>query len=158
MDHGGNQLFVLRPETIPIPATMISLTRVLSFSASHRMYRPDWSLEENERQFGAVSRYHSHQYECAVTVSGPLDPVTGMIMDLVELDRILAEEVTQRLDGRTLNTDLPELASGRPLPTCEALVSILYPRIAGRLPPGLRLERVRVAEDPTLYAESSGEP
>jgi len=136
---------------------MISLTRVLNFSATHRMYRPDWSAEENERQFGPVSRYHGHDYECAVTVSGSVDPVTGMLVDLVELDRILADEVTHRLGGRTLNTDLPELASGRPLPTCEALVSILYPRIAARLPSGLRLVRVRVAEDPTLYAEHSGE-
>lgn len=136
---------------------MLSLTRVINFSATHRMYRPDWPAEENERQFGPVSRYHSHQYQCAVTVSGSMDPATGMILDLVQLDQILADEVTDRLNGRTLNTDLPELASGRPLPTCEALVSMLYPRIAARLPSGLRLVRVRVAEDPTLYAEFSEE-
>jgi 6-pyruvoyltetrahydropterin/6-carboxytetrahydropterin synthase len=105
-----------------------------------------------------VAEYHGHQYACSVTVSGPMDPATGMLADLAGLDRLIAEEVTQRLSGRRLNTDLTEFASGRPLPTCEALVSLLYSRVAARLPPGLRLLRMRVAEDPTLYAECTGEP
>jgi hypothetical protein len=81
-----------------------------------------------------------------------------MLVDLARLDALIAEEVVERLSGRRLNTDLPELASGRPLPTCEALVSILYPRIANRLPGGLRLLKVRLAEDSTLYAECTGTP
>lgn len=122
------------------------------------MWRPDWSETENRSRFGPVAEYHGHQYLCEVTVSGPLDPLTGMVTDLEPLDAILAEEVTSRLAGRQLNTDLPEFSSGRPLPTCEALASMLYSRIAARLPSGLRLKRVRVAEDPTLYADCTGEP
>ena len=136
---------------------MIALTRVVRFPASHRMYRPDWSAEQNRDHFGPVSQYHSHDYECAVTVTGPADPATGMLVDLGELDRILDEEVRRRLTGQQLNA-LPEFASGRPLPTCEALASTLYARISGRLPPGVGLLRVRIAEDPTLYAECSELP
>ena len=136
----------------------ISLTRTVFFPATHRMWRQDWSDGENRSHFGPVAEYHGHQYACSVTVSGPMDPATGMLADLAGLDRLIAEEVTQRLSGRRLNTDLPEFASGRPLPTCEALVSLLYSRVAARLPPGLRLLRMRVAEDPTLYAECTGEP
>jgi 6-pyruvoyltetrahydropterin/6-carboxytetrahydropterin synthase len=137
---------------------MLSLTRTVSFPATHRMWRPDWSAEENQRHFGAVSHYHPHDYTCAVTVSGPLDPATGMLVDLAELDALLTREVVAPLSGAQLNTDLPEFSSGRPLPTCEALVSLLYTRIAARLPAGLRLVRVRVAEDPSLYADCTGEP
>jgi 6-pyruvoyltetrahydropterin/6-carboxytetrahydropterin synthase len=137
---------------------MISLTRTVSFPATHRMWRPDWSEQENRSHFGPVAEYHGHQYTCAVTVGGAVDPATGMLVDLAELDSIISAEVLDRLTGRQLNTDLPEFSSGRPLPTCEALVSILYSRIAARLPPGLRLLRVRVAEDPTLHAECTGEP
>lgn len=137
---------------------MISLTRTVSFPATHRMWRRDWTEEQNRAHFGPVAEYHGHQYSCQVTVAGPLDPLTGMAVDLAWLDAILAEEVTGRLGGRRLNTELPEFMSGRPLPTCEALASILYSRIAARLPSGLRLERVRVAEDPTLYADCTGEP
>lgn len=136
----------------------ISVTRTVRFPATHRMYRADWSEEANRRHYGPVAEFHGHEYACSATVTGPRDPATGMVVDLAELDRILKEEVFDRLAGRQLNTDLPEFSSGRPLPTCEALVSILYTRIASRLPAGLRLVRVRVAEDPTLYAECTGEP
>ena len=122
------------------------------------MWRADWTDAENRRHFGPVADYHGHQYTCSVTVAGPVDPDTGMLVDLARLDALMAEEVIQRLGGRQLNTDLPELASGRPLPTCEALVSILYPRIATRLPGGLQLLNVRLAEDATLYAECTGTP
>ena len=137
---------------------MISLTRTVSFPATHRMWRSDWSDQENREHFGPVAEYHGHQYTCHITVAGPLDPATGMVTDLTALDRVIEAEVINRLSGRQLNSDLPEFASGRPLPTCEALASILYSRIAARLPSGLRLARVRVAEDPTLYAECTGEP
>jgi 6-pyruvoyltetrahydropterin/6-carboxytetrahydropterin synthase len=136
----------------------ISLTRTVTFPATHRMWRADWSDAENRRHFGPVAEYHGHQYRCAVTVAGPMDPATGMLVDLVQLDAIITEEVIQRLGNRQLNTELPELAAGRPLPTCEALVSILYPRLAARLPAGLRLLGVRLAEDPTLSAECTGTP
>ncbi|MEP7326381.1 MAG: 6-carboxytetrahydropterin synthase [Gemmatimonadota bacterium] len=134
---------------------MISLTRVIHFPATHRMFRPDWSEAQNRVAFGPVADYHGHDYECEVTVTGAVDPATGMIVDLALLDAILKEEVAERYRDRQLNT-LPEFATDRPLPTCEALASILYARVAARLPPGVRLLRVRVAEDPTLYAECTG--
>jgi len=134
---------------------MISLTRTVRFPATHRMYRPDWNEAQNRAAFGPLAEYHGHEYECGVTVSGTLDPATGMIVDLPLLDGILKEEVVGRCSSRPLNT-LPEFASGRPPPTCEALASILYTRIAARLPSGVRLVRVKVAEDATLYAECTG--
>lgn len=135
----------------------ISLTRTVSFPATHRMWRGDWTDAENRAHFGAVAEYHGHQYTCAVTVAGPLDPATGMLVDLSHLDSIIAAEVTDRLGGRRLNSDLPEFSSGQPLPTCEALASILYARIAARLPSGVSLLRVRVAEDSSLHAECAEE-
>ena len=134
---------------------MISLTRVVRFPATHRMFRTDWSQAENRAAFGPLADYHGHEYECSITVSGEPDPVTGMIVDLPLLDTILNEEVVGPCSSQPLNT-LPEFASGRPLPTCEALASVLYARIARRLPHGVRLLRVKVAEDPTLYAECTG--
>ncbi len=133
------------------------LTRTVTFRAMHRYYRPEWSAEENQARFGFTSEEpgHSHQYQCAVTLEGPIDPSSSMIVDLVELDRILSEEVTV-LDGAHLNEDVPHFGYGRTLPTCEALALFFYERILRRLPPALRLERVRVAEDATLHAEYTG--
>jgi 6-pyruvoyltetrahydropterin/6-carboxytetrahydropterin synthase len=119
------------------------------------MFRSEWSEAQNRAAYGPFAEYHGHDYECGVTVTGALDPATGMLVDLSLLDAVLAEDVVGRYGGQPLNT-LPDFASGRPLPTCEALASILFTRIAARLPSGVRLVRVRVAEDSTLYAECTG--
>jgi 6-pyruvoyltetrahydropterin/6-carboxytetrahydropterin synthase len=135
-----------------------SLSRVVGFRALHRFYRPDWSEDRNRDTFGPLSDApgHAHDYQCVVTVTGPLEPLQGMVMDLVALDRILQEEVLARFDGRHLNLDVPEFGYGRMLPTCEAIAAHVYGRIATRLPAGVALERVRVAEDPTLYGDCTG--
>jgi len=136
----------------------VSLTRTVGFRAVHRLYRPDWTEARNREAFGALSDPpgHPHDYRCAVTVSGPIDGRMGMVVDLVELDRILQEEVVSRLDGKHLNEDVPGLGYGQMLPTCEAVAMDIYRRIASRLPQGVTLERVRVMEDPTLYADCTG--
>jgi 6-pyruvoyltetrahydropterin/6-carboxytetrahydropterin synthase len=134
-----------------------SLTRTVSFHALHRFHRPDWSEARNHEVFGPLADPpgHGHDYQCAVTVAGRLDEA-GMIVDLAVLDRILQEEVLTPFAGKHINLDLPAFADGRPLPTCEAIAGYVFRRIAGRLPDGVVLERVRIAEDPTLYADCTG--
>jgi 6-pyruvoyltetrahydropterin/6-carboxytetrahydropterin synthase len=134
-----------------------SLTRTVGFHAVHRYYRPDWSESRNREVYGLLADQpgHGHEYQCAVTVAGRLDE-TGMIMDLALLDRILQEEVLTPFTGKYFNLDVPAFASGRPLPTCEAIAAYLFRRIAPRLPNGVALEQVRIAEDPTLYADCTG--
>jgi 6-pyruvoyltetrahydropterin/6-carboxytetrahydropterin synthase len=135
-----------------------SLTRTVTFHALHRYYKPEWSEARNREVFGALADPpgHGHDYQCAVTVRGPLDQSTGMIMDLSSLDRIIQEEVLTPLAGKHVNLDIPLFAYGKMLPTCEAIAAYLYPRIAARLTDGVALERVRIAEDPTLYADCTG--
>lgn len=136
-----------------------SLTRTVDFYAVHRFYRPEWSESRNREVFGALADPpgHGHDYRCAVTVSGPLAE-SGMILDLTLLDRIITEEVLTPLAGKHLNRDIAAFANGRLLPTCEAIAAYLFPRIAARLPAGVVLERVRIMEDPTLYADCTGIP
>ena len=137
-----------------------SLTRIVRFRAAHRYYRPDWSEARNLETFGECARApgHEHDYQCAVTVSGAPDPVTSMIMDLGLLDRILDEEVVGPFHGRHFNQDVAEFGYGHTVPTGEAVAGYLYRRISPRLPGGVRLDRVRVQEDATLYAECTGDP
>ncbi len=137
----------------------VYLTRVVPFAAAHRYFRPEWTPERNREVFGDCTSEHGHghNYECHVTVSGPVDADTGMVMNLRDVDAIVREEVTQRLDHRYLNYDVPEFAPGRQIPTGEALAVFLWERIAPRLPSQVRLVRVRVQEDRYLYAEYAGE-
>lgn len=137
----------------------VSLTRVVTFTAMHRYFVPAWSAERNRETFGPLGHApgHSHDYRCRATVTGDLAQ-DGTIMALPALDDILHQEVVEPLHQQHLNEVIPEFAYGRLLPTCEALAAHLYPRIASRLPPGVVLERLRVAEDATLYADCTGLP
>jgi 6-pyruvoyltetrahydropterin/6-carboxytetrahydropterin synthase len=136
----------------------VSLTRVVGFHAIHRYYRPEWSEEHNREVFGSLSDPpgHGHDYQCAVTVRGSLDE-SGMVVDLALLDRILQDEVLTPFAGKHLNLDVPAFAYGKTLPTCEAIAAYVFRRIAGRLPADVELERVRIMEDPTLYADCTGD-
>jgi 6-pyruvoyltetrahydropterin/6-carboxytetrahydropterin synthase len=134
-----------------------SLTRTVEFHAVHRYYRPEWTEERNREAFGPLADPpgHGHDYRCGVTVGGVIDGM-GTVVDLQFLDGILHDEVLTPLAGKHLNLDLPTFAYGRTLPTCEAIAAYLFPRIAARLPAGVVLERVRIEEDPTLYADCTG--
>lgn len=132
-----------------------ALTRTLGFRAEHHFGLPGLSAAENLARFGPVTQAHAHDFRCAVTVEGPLDEASGMLLDLAALDRLLAEEIGW-LDGGDLNRDIPPFAAGQQ-PTCEALAAWFFGRIAPRLPAGTRLARVRVAEDATLAAECCAE-
>ncbi|GAC1480569.1 MAG: 6-carboxytetrahydropterin synthase [Gemmatimonadaceae bacterium] len=130
------------------------LTRRVTFSAAHRYRRPEWDDARNAATFGLCARtsYHGHTYTCAVTVCGPVDGLTGFVVDLGELDRILAREVTERFDHRNINLDVPEFSEGKLVPTGENLARFIFERVQHALPEGPTLTRVVVAEDETLSA------
>jgi 6-pyruvoyltetrahydropterin/6-carboxytetrahydropterin synthase len=130
------------------------LTRRVGFAAAHRYRKPEWSDERNAQVFGACAResYHGHSYTCDVTVTGVLDPVTGMIVDLGLLDRVLATEVRQRFDHRNINVDVPEFADGKLVPTGEELARFIFERVQRALGDAARVVEVVIAEDATLSA------
>jgi 6-pyruvoyltetrahydropterin/6-carboxytetrahydropterin synthase len=136
------------------------LTRIVEFSATHSIRRADWPDERNAREFGRAAAEHGHRYQCRVTVKGALAAEAGGVMRLEALDRLLAEEITQRLDGRSINQAIPEFAPapGGRLATGEALAVYVWGRIAPQLPQGVTLHAVRVQEGPHIYSEYFGEP
>jgi 6-pyruvoyl-tetrahydropterin synthase len=134
------------------------LTRVIEFTATHRIRRADWSRERNAREFGKAADDHEHRYQCHVTVKGPLAAEAGGVTSLVALDGLLAQEITARFGGRHINDAAPQFADGAWLATGEALAVYLWGRLAGRLPPGVMMHAVRIQEDAHLYSEYFGEP
>jgi 6-pyruvoyltetrahydropterin/6-carboxytetrahydropterin synthase len=133
------------------------LTRVVSFAAAHRYFRPEWSEEQNRAVFGACANEHGHghNYRLEVTVQAPVESSTGFSADLAELDGILRDEVLVPLDHRHLNHAVPEFAGGV-VPTCENILAWLWPRIAGRLSGDARLHRLRLHEDERLFVDYYG--
>jgi 6-pyruvoyltetrahydropterin/6-carboxytetrahydropterin synthase len=134
------------------------LTRIVEFTAAHRIRRADWSNEANAAEFGGAAESHEHRYQCRVTVRGELDARAAGVVSLPALDALLASEITARLDGHQINEALPEFADGGRLATGEALTVYVWERLAGRLPAGVRLHAVRIQEGPHLYSEYFGEP
>jgi 6-pyruvoyltetrahydropterin/6-carboxytetrahydropterin synthase len=127
-------------------------TRRFAFSAGHRYRVATWSAEANERAFGRLGVPHGHNYTLDVTVRGPIEPHTGMVIDLGELKEIVNATVVERFDHADLNAD--PLFRDR-IPTTENIALAVWELLAPKLGPD-RLARVRVWEDPTLYVDYEG--
>jgi len=138
---------------------MVTITRSIEFSASHLYHNPAFSAEENRRVFGKCNnpRGHGHNYTLEVTIAGDPDPVTGMVLDLAELKQILEREITQRMDHRFLNYEVPELKGT--IPTCENVSAVIWHLLEPKIR-GCKLHRVRLYESPDLFADcvASGTP
>lgn len=135
---------------------MPSLTRRVSFTATHRYWRSDWSAERNDKTFGTAAVAHSHDYACDVTVSGAINSETGMIVDLGLLDGILDREVRVRFHGANINADLPAFADRKLIPTCENLARFVFEHVDAALAGAATLSRVVMREDETISAEFPG--
>lgn len=132
-----------------------TLTRRVTFSAAHRYRRPEWDDARNSAVFGACARpnWHGHTYVADITVGGPIDPLTGFCADLGALDAALAREVVDALDHRNLVLDIAEFAEGALIPTSENLAWWIANRVQAALGDTPKVLRVRVAEEPGLWAE-----
>jgi 6-pyruvoyltetrahydropterin/6-carboxytetrahydropterin synthase len=137
----------------PGPPT-VAVTRRFTFSAAHRYARPEWSDAENRARFGPLATIHGHTYTLEVTLRGPVDPRTGMVIDLGELRQVVGETVLARFDHAFINDD-PAFPPGV-LPTTENLVRVVWDALAAKLGAD-RLARLRLWEDPTLYVDYRGE-
>ena len=135
---------------------MVYVTRRAEFSASHYYHNPDFTPEENHRIFGKCNNPlgHGHNYAVEATVSGEINPVTGMVMDLKELKLLLEQEVIQLMDHKFLNKEVPVFADKNP--TTENLAVEIWKLLAPKLTHG-KLHRIRVYESPDLYADYLGE-
>ncbi|HWF03040.1 MAG TPA: 6-carboxytetrahydropterin synthase [Candidatus Angelobacter sp.] len=81
------------------------MTRRYLFSASHRLHSNEMSAEENQTVYGKCNNPHGHghNYSVEVTVSGQVDQRTGMICNLVDLDRFVHENILERFGHQNLN-------------------------------------------------------
>lgn len=119
------------------------LSRRYHFAASHRLHVDALSPEENRATFGKCNNPygHGHDYTIQLTLSGPVDPVTGMVTNLSDLDAFAERGMFARFDHANLNT----LECFRDLvPTTENLAIEIW-RIFAEYPHAT-LERVRVEE------------
>jgi 6-pyruvoyltetrahydropterin/6-carboxytetrahydropterin synthase len=120
------------------------------------LHSPQFSEEENYRIFGKCNNPfgHGHNYTVEVRFSGAVDPATGMIANLADLDAFVNEQVIEPFDHKSLQDDVP--AFRNLVPTTENLCIEIFQRL--KLFPKATLEAVRVEETSNNSFEYTGEP
>jgi 6-pyruvoyltetrahydropterin/6-carboxytetrahydropterin synthase len=107
----------------------LHLWRRYRFAASHRLHSAQLSEEENWRVYGKCNNPygHGHNYVVEVAVSGPVDPATGMIVNLSDLDAFVEREVIEPFDHKYLNEEIAEFAEN--VPTTEIVCIEIFKRL-----------------------------
>jgi len=132
------------------------VTAKLDFSAAHRLNNPERDAEWNRRVYGKCDNPsgHGHNYMLEVSVEGPIDPETGMVIDLKRLKDIMRERVVNRVDHTNLNVDVDFLRGV--IPTAENLAKAFWSQLAPAITEG-RLRRVVLHETERNSAIYEGE-
>jgi len=122
-------------------------------SASHRLHTDELSAEENRAAYGKCNNPHGHghNYVVEVLVGGKVDAATGMVVDLVALDRTVRERILNRFDHANLNLD--PLFRDR-VPTTENFSKAIFSLLGDALPQ-VELDHVRVEETENNFFECS---
>jgi 6-pyruvoyltetrahydropterin/6-carboxytetrahydropterin synthase len=124
-------------------------------SASHRLHADALSAEANRETYGKCNNPHGHghNYVVEVLVGGPVDPETGMVVNLAAVDEVVHRQVIERFDHTNLNLD-PLFA--KRVPTTENLCRAMFGLLKDAMPAG-ELEYVRVEETENNFFECYGE-
>jgi 6-pyruvoyltetrahydropterin/6-carboxytetrahydropterin synthase len=136
-------------------ATNAYFGRRYMLSASHRLHSDALSAEDNKAAYGKCNNTHGHghNYIVEVLVGGAVDPETGMVMNLVDLDEVVRKRVMERFDHTNLNLD-PLFVNQ--VPTTENLCRAVFELLSERMEPA-KLVQVRVEETENNFFEYSGQ-
>ena len=136
---------------------MVYITRREQFSASHKLFREDWSAEKNLEVFGKCTNpnWHGHNYLLYVTVKGEQNKDTSFVANLTHVSSILREKVISKLDHKNVNLDV-DFMKGK-LATTENLAVEIWKQIAAPVKNlGCELHCVKIQETENNYVEYFG--
>ena len=137
---------------------MIQITRREHFNAAHRLFRSDFSDEQNLEVFGKCSNpnWHGHNYELFVTVKGEINPDTGFVIDLKLLKDLIRTNITEKLDHRNINLDV-DFMKGK-MASTEVLAMEIFGQLKSHIEPlGAFLHCIKLVETENNFVEYFGE-
>jgi 6-pyruvoyltetrahydropterin/6-carboxytetrahydropterin synthase len=129
----------------------MSITKRFTFSASHRLFNRAMSEDDNRALFGQCNRSHGHNFILEITVEGPVDKKTGMVINFHDLKYIVNTNVVEYFDHKDFERDIPEFADK--VQTVEALAQIAWDRLADKFPFGPRLVKIKISETSDNWVE-----
>ncbi|MVO07658.1 6-carboxytetrahydropterin synthase [Flavobacterium sp. TP390] len=133
----------------------VTVSRKAHFNAAHRLYRKDWSEEKNNLVFGKCNNpnYHGHNYELIVSVTGPINPETGFVMDVKILSDLIKEHIEDAFDHKNLNLDVPDFEDLNP--TAENIAVVIWNKLRPYIDSTLEMEVV-LYETPRNFVTYKG--
>ena len=134
----------------------VTVSRKAHFNAAHRLYRKDWSMEQNNAIFGKCNNpnYHGHNYELIVSVIGEIDQETGFVIDVKILSDLIKEHIENAFDHKNLNLDVPDFENLNP--TAENIAVVIWQKLRTHINLNLDLEVV-LYETPRNFVTYKGE-
>ncbi len=134
---------------------IVSVYRRAHFSASHRLFEQHLSDQENAEKYGGCSNPngHGHNYYIEVCVEGTPDPVTGFVVDLKKVKKVLKDNFIDKVDHKNLNLDVDFMKGINP--TAENIAIAAWNQIAPHITEG-KLSMVRLYETENNFVEYKG--
>jgi 6-pyruvoyltetrahydropterin/6-carboxytetrahydropterin synthase len=135
----------------------VYITRRERFNAAHKLWREEWSDEQNEAVFGRCSNknWHGHNFELYVTVKGRPSEQTGFVIDLKQLSVLIRQEVIDHLDHRNLNLDVPFLKGM--MASTENVAIKIWERLEDKIrETGGELAKIKLVETENNFVEYYG--
>ncbi len=137
---------------------MVYVSRQEHFNAAHKLHNPKWSDERNREVFGpcANANWHGHNYDLIVTVRGEPDPDTGFVVDLKALSDLIRQHITDQVDHKNLNLDVPFMQGQ--LASTENLALAFWQILTRELPTitTAQLHCVKIYETPRNFVKYYG--
>lgn len=136
---------------------MIQITRREHFNAAHRLFRSDFSDEQNLEVFGKCSNpnWHGHNYELFVTVKGEINPETGFLINLKTLSNLIERKVLDKLDHKNINLEV-DFMVGK-LASTENLAVAIWEQLQPEVETlGAQMHCVKLIETENNFAEYYG--
>ena len=133
----------------------VTVTRRVRFNAAHRVHNPALGEDENNRLFGKCNNpnWHGHNYTLDVSVEGETDPKTGYVFDLAKLKEVVQKEITDVVDHRNFNLDVPFMKDI--IPTTENIVVAFWKILAPKVAPA-KLKKLVLRETENNSVEYDG--
>jgi len=137
---------------------MIYITRRERFTAAHRLYKENYTDEENMKVFGKCSNpnWHGHNYQLFVTVKGEINPDTGFLMNLVDLKNIINKKIINKVDHKNLNLEV-DFLNGK-FTSTEVIAVAIWSELENEIDQmGAALHCVKISETENNSVEYFGE-
>ena len=134
---------------------MIILRKKYKFCAAHQYKNIYWSKEKNIEVFGDDYKVHGHNYVVTIALTGPIDKNTGFITDIDQFNRIMKNNIIDRLDHSNIQEDIGWFKDRQP--SSENLAIYIYEMLKDKIKFPIKLHSVKIEETPTISSEYFGE-